>query len=76
MVSGHVDGVGSVVARNNLEDYVQFQIEGPPELAKYIATKGSIALDGVSLTVNSVALNSFDIMIIWMMYFMYRLCCG
>ncbi len=64
LVSGHVDGVGSVVARNNLEDYVQFQIEGPPEVAKYIATKGSIALDGVSLTVNSVALNSFDIMII------------
>jgi riboflavin synthase len=64
LVSGHVDGVGSRLARNVLEDYVQFRIEAPPDLAKYIAAKGSIALDGVSLTVNSIGPNNFDLMII------------
>jgi riboflavin synthase len=64
LVSGHVDGVGSILARNVLEDYVQFRIEAPPDLAKYIAAKGSIALDGVSLTVNSIGPNNFDLMII------------
>jgi len=56
--------VGSILARNVLEDYVQFRIEAPPDLAKYIAAKGSIALDGVSLTVNSIGPNNFDLMII------------
>lgn len=64
LVSGHVDGVASVVGRIVLENYVQLRLQGPPELAKYIAAKGSISLDGVSLTVNAVDGNEFDLMII------------
>ena len=64
LVSGHVDGVGRVVERIERDDYVQFQVEAPLELAKYIATKGSISIDGVSLTVNAARANDFDLMII------------
>ncbi len=64
LVSGHVDGVGRVVERIERDDYVQFQVEAPLELAKYIATKGSIAIDGVSLTVNASRANDFELMII------------
>jgi riboflavin synthase len=64
MVSGHVDGVGEVTARIEREQYVQFKIAAPAELARYIATKGSIAVEGVSLTVNAVSGKEFDLMII------------
>ena len=64
LVSGHVDGVGAVMQRIALEGYVQFRIEAPAALAKYIAAKGSISVDGVSLTVNAVERNEFDLMII------------
>lgn len=64
LVSGHVDGVGRVVERVDQDDYVQFQIEAPVDLARYIATKGSISLDGVSLTVNAARETDFDLMII------------
>lgn len=64
LVSGHVDGVGTVVERIERDDYVQFRIQAPPDLAKYIATKGSISIDGVSLTVNDARANDFDLMII------------
>lgn len=55
IVSGHVDGVGEVVSRRPEGDSVRFAFSAPPSLAPYIAEKGSIAVDGVSLTVNSVA---------------------
>jgi len=64
LVSGHVDGIGTVTECAVLENYVQFRIEAPMELAKYIATKGSVSIDGVSLTVNAVGNNDFDLMII------------
>jgi riboflavin synthase len=64
LVSGHVDGVGEVTARIEREQYVQFRIAAPTELARYIATKGSIAVEGVSLTVNAISGNEFDLMII------------
>ena len=64
LVSGHVDGIGTVTEYAVLENYVQFRIEAPTELAKYIATKGSVSIDGVSLTVNAVGNNDFDLMII------------
>ncbi|HJP37160.1 MAG TPA: riboflavin synthase [Gammaproteobacteria bacterium] len=64
LVSGHVDGVGTTVGLVALEDYVQIRIEAPPELSKYIAAKGSISVDGVSLTVNAVYGVEFDLMII------------
>lgn len=54
MVSGHVDGVGVVVDRYDDGRSIRIVIDAPEELAKYIAEKGSITVDGVSLTVNSV----------------------
>ena len=54
LVSGHVDGVGKVVSRTTDARSVKFRIEAPAPLAKYIAEKGSICCDGVSLTVNAV----------------------
>ncbi|UZE95622.1 riboflavin synthase [Alkalimarinus alittae] len=55
MVSGHVDGVGEVVDRYDDGRSIRFIINAPEDLAKYIAEKGSITVDGVSLTVNSVS---------------------
>ncbi len=54
LVSGHVDGVGTIKKRYSDGKSERFDIEAPPELAKYIAQKGSICIDGISLTVNSV----------------------
>jgi riboflavin synthase len=54
IVSGHVDAVGALVARASEGDSVRLTIEAPRELAAFIAPKGSIAVDGVSLTVNEV----------------------
>ena len=64
LVSGHIDGVGTVLERVERDDYVQFRVESPADLTKYIATKGSIAIDGVSLTVNVARARDFDLMII------------
>jgi riboflavin synthase len=55
IVSGHVDAVGTVVGRAAEGDSIRLTIEAPPQLAPFIAAKGSIAVDGVSLTVNEVA---------------------
>lgn len=55
IVSGHVDAVGSVVGRASEGDSIRLTIEAPKELAPFIAPKGSIAVDGVSLTVNEIA---------------------
>lgn len=55
IVTGHVDGVGEIVAVNPVGDSHSVEIRAPKALAPYIATKGSIAVDGVSLTVNSVS---------------------
>lgn len=55
MVSGHVDGVGEVVDRYDDGRSIRFVINAPGDLAKYIAEKGSITVDGVSLTVNEVS---------------------
>ena len=63
LVSGHVDGVGEVVAREENARAVQFRIRVPRELAKYIALKGSITVDGTSLTVNSVNGTEFELTI-------------
>jgi riboflavin synthase len=54
LVSGHVDGVGEVVSRRPDGDSVRFSFRAPPNLARFIAPKGSVAVDGVSLTVNEV----------------------
>jgi riboflavin synthase len=64
LVSGHVDGVGEVVARNENARAVQFTIRAPKELARYIAHKGSITVDGTSLTVNAVDGANFELTIV------------
>lgn len=64
LVSGHVDGVGAVTAFEDLGGSWRLEIEMPAELARYVARKGSIAVDGVSLTVNAVAGDRFEVNII------------
>ncbi|MDH5591840.1 MAG: riboflavin synthase, partial [Gammaproteobacteria bacterium] len=63
-VSGHVDGLGTVVSRQESARSVQFRFEVPSGLERYIAEKGSVCIDGVSLTVNNVADNWFEVNII------------
>jgi riboflavin synthase len=64
LVQGHVDGVAPVSARRPDGDSLRFEFEAPAELARYIARKGSVALDGVSLTVNEVEGRRFGVNII------------
>ncbi|MCY1280515.1 Riboflavin synthase [compost metagenome] len=64
LVSGHVDGIGEVVMREDNARAVQFRIRAPRELAKYIALKGSITVDGTSLTVNAVNGAEFELTIV------------
>jgi len=60
-VTGHVDGVGTVVSRQGDARSVRVEFEVPAELARYVARKGSICVDGVSLTVNGVRGRRFDV---------------
>ncbi|AYC31424.1 riboflavin synthase [Pseudomonas cavernae] len=64
LVSGHVDGVGEVITRADNARAVQFTLRAPRELAKYIALKGSITVDGTSLTVNAVNGAEFELTIV------------
>jgi len=64
LVSGHVDGVGKVLSRDEDARSVRFVIKAPDELAKYIAHKGSITVDGISLTVNKVSGAEFELNIV------------
>ncbi len=64
LVSGHVDGVGTVIAFAPVGGSMRLEIEAPPALARYIARKGSICVQGASLTVNRVDGNRFEINLI------------
>lgn len=64
IVSGHVDGQAIIRERKDEGDAVRFALEAPAELARFIAPKGSVALDGTSLTVNRVNGNRFNVLII------------
>jgi riboflavin synthase len=64
VVTGHIDGVAKILAVEPFDGMSRFVIEAPAALARFIAEKGSIALDGTSLTVNSVAGNEFSILLI------------
>jgi len=64
LVSGHVDGIGEVVAFEQLGDCWKLDIRAPHAIAKYIAVKGSICVNGVSLTVNSIAHDVFSMNLI------------
>lgn len=64
LVSGHVDGVGEIVSREENARAIQFRVRAPRELAKYISHKGSITVDGTSLTVNAVNGAEFELTIV------------
>ncbi|MVT51237.1 riboflavin synthase [Bradyrhizobium yuanmingense] len=64
IVAGHADGVATIVSREDLPDMARFVLSTTRELARFIATKGSITLDGVSLTINTVADVIFSVLII------------
>lgn len=64
MVSGHVDGLARIVECNGEGEAVRFTLEAPAALARFIAPKGSVALDGTSLTVNGVEGARFDVLLI------------
>ncbi|MBU2896530.1 riboflavin synthase [Vibrio hepatarius] len=64
IVSGHVDGVGEIVERNQVGRAIEFWVSMPSELCKYLAEKGSITVDGISLTVNALRKNAFKLTIV------------
>lgn len=64
MVSGHVDGMARIIRREEEGEAVRFFIEAPEQLSRYIAPKGSVTLDGTSLTVNGVDGDVFDVLLI------------
>ncbi len=64
IVTGHVDGVAEIVSRDDRDGTAWFVFRAPRELAKYIAEKGSVALDGTSLTVNGVTGDTFTVTMI------------
>jgi riboflavin synthase len=64
LVSGHIDGLAELTRREDLTDMAKLSFRAPRELSRFIAMKGSVALDGVSLTVNEVAGDAFSVLII------------
>ena len=64
IVAGHVDGVAELVARDDLDHMARLAFRAPAQLSRFIAAKGSVALDGVSLTVNEVEGDRFSVLII------------
>lgn len=64
LVSGHVDGLAEIVAVEEEGEAVRFRLRVPHDLKRYIARKGSVCLDGTSLTVNDVADDRFDVLLI------------
>ncbi len=64
LVAGHVDGVARIVAREDMTEMARIALRAPAELARFIAPKGSVALDGISLTVNAVEGDTFSVLVI------------
>jgi riboflavin synthase len=64
LVLGHVDGVGRIVERREDSGSVRLTVEAPADLARFIASKGSVAIDGVSMTVNEVSGRRFGVNVI------------
>jgi riboflavin synthase len=64
LVTGHVDGIGTVIERRADGDCLEMAFRAPAELARFVAEKGSISVDGVSLTVNGVRGDRFEVMLI------------
>jgi riboflavin synthase len=64
MVSGHADGIAEIIWRRDFEGMAHFKFKAPAALSKFIAQKGSVALDGTSLTVNAVEGDAFEVLLI------------
>jgi riboflavin synthase len=64
LVTGHVDGIAELLARDDLPEMARLSLRAPAALARFVASKGSVALDGVSLTVNEVDEDRFSVLII------------
>jgi riboflavin synthase len=64
IVTGHVDGVATIVARHSFDGVAHFEIDAPHDISHFIAAKGSVTLDGTSLTVNEIAGDRFTVLII------------
>jgi len=64
IVAGHADGIATIIRRDDLPDMARFELSTTRELARFIAPKGSVTLDGVSLTVNTVDDVAFSVLII------------
>jgi riboflavin synthase len=64
IVQGHADGVAVLLERESLSDMARLTLRVPSDLARFIAKKGSVALDGISLTVNEVEADTFSVLII------------
>jgi riboflavin synthase len=64
LVAGHVDGLATVVAREDMTDMARFVLRAPTALTRFIAPKGSVTLDGISLTVNAVEGDTFSVLIV------------
>jgi riboflavin synthase len=64
IVAGHADGIATIAARDALPNMARFELRTTRELARFIAAKGSVTLDGVSLTVNTVQDVAFSVLII------------
>jgi riboflavin synthase len=64
IVAGHVDGIAELIERKNLPSSAELKLRAPRDLMRFVATKGSVALDGISLTVNAVTRDTFSVLII------------
>lgn len=64
LVAGHVDGIAELVAREDLTDMARLTLRAPADVMRFVARKGSVALDGVSLTVNEAARDTFSVLVI------------
>jgi riboflavin synthase len=64
IVAGHADGIATILSRDDLPDMARFELSTTRQLARFIAPKGSVTLDGVSLTVNTVEDIAFSVLII------------
>lgn len=64
IVSGHVDAVGKIISVKKINEFLEIVVEFPEKIGKYMIEKGSIAIDGISLTINALSKNSLSLMII------------
>lgn len=64
IVTGHIDGIARIMSRDDFDGMARYWIETPHELSRFVAQKGSVALDGASLTVNEVEGDRFSILLI------------